>query len=475
MEILMVAAELSPYARESEAADTVASLGRFLVQLGHDVTVALPRYSTFEDQGLLVARRLTPLRLASGESVTVFDGQLGSGVKIVLFDAPELFSREGVYRDGEGKEHPDNARRFALLAHAAAALAVQRASQGQAFDVAHLHDWPGALAAVALAQTDVPLPKVLTIHDVAASGSFPVKELPSLGIADALATEAGVRLGNRINVLKGGIQVADAVTTVSPTYARELSDPEHGGSLAPLFESRSEEVHGVLSGLDYGVDNPATDTALPSRFNAERPENKGICKTAVIRELDLDLDLERPLVVALGPLTRPGGGDLLAPAAKRIVGQDATLVVAGSGAPGVEKALRAKSLTERDNYAFMGPTDPALERRLLAAADLAILPSRYDRSGLVVRRAQRYGAAPVARAAGAVCDVVVDCDADLETGSGFTYADCTPEALVGAVSRGLAAYSGGAWGRLTRRLLRLDASWEAPARRYLKVYKSASA
>lgn len=470
----MVAAELSPYARAGETGDSVAALSRMLVQLGHEVTVALPRYASFEDQGLLVARRLTPLRLASGESVTVFDGQLGSGVKIALFDAPDLFSKPGVYGEGE-EDYPDNARRFALLAHAAAALAVQRASQGQAFDVAHLHDWPGALAALALVQADVPLPKVLTLHGMRRDGTFPGRELANLGLGEALNTELGVKLGSQINVLKGGIQMADVVTTVSPTYARDLTGPDRGGLLAPVFEARTEELQGILPGLDYAIHNPTTDTALPSRFNAENFATKGICKTALIRRLELDLDARRPLVVALGPLTEARGFDLLVEVASRIVDQDATLVVAGTGSAAIVKALSAKGLTERDNYAIIEDLDAAGERRLLAAADLLLAPDRYDESGTLVRKAQRYGAAPVALARGGVCDAVVDCDADLETGTGFLYSEPTAEALLGAVTRGLSAMGGAAWPRLTRRLLRLDLSWESPARRYLKVYKNASA
>lgn len=473
MEILMVAAELSPYARAGETADSVAALSRMLVQLGHEVTVALPRYASFEDQGLLVARRLTPLRLPSGEMVTVFDGQLGSGVKIALFDAPELFTRPGVYGDGE-QDYSDNSRRFALLAQSAAALAVQRAGQGQAFDVAHLHDWPGALAAIALGQTDVPLPKVLTLHDLGRDGSFPSGELESLGIAEALNDEAGIKLGTQISVLKGGVQMADVVTTVSPTFARELAAPEQGGLLAPVFQALGDELQGILPGLDYAIYNPTVDTALPSRFNAENAGNKGICKTALIRRLELDLDPRRPLIVVLGPLTKERGVDLVAQVAARIVDQDATLVVAGSGDPALVSALSATSLTERDNYAFMHELDAVVERRLLAAADLVLAPTRYEHSATLLRKAQRYGAAPVALARGAVCDAVVDCDPDLETGTGFLFSEPFPDALMGAVTRGLAACKGDDWPRLTRRLLRLDLSWESPARRYLKVYKNAS-
>ncbi|MEY4550270.1 MAG: hypothetical protein RL685_6465 [Pseudomonadota bacterium] len=470
----MVAAELSPYARAGETADAVAALSRMLVQLGHEVTVALPRYGNFEDQGLLVARRLTPLRIPSGESVTVFDGQLGSGVKIALFDAPELFSKPGVYGEN-GQDYPDNARRFALLAQAAAALAAQRAAQGQAFDVAHLHDWPGALAAIALAQAEVPLPKVLTVHDLRRDGTFPTRELANLGINESLNTDAGVRLGSQLSVLKGGVQMADVVTTVSPTFARDLASPTFGGALAASFEARGEELHGILPGLDYAIYNPTTDTALASRFNAEDAENKGTCKTALVRKLELDFEPRRPLLVVLGPFQADRGGELLLQAVRRLIDQDVNVVVAGTGSPALLEALQSADLESRDNYAFLPEYDGATERQLLAAADLLVVVPGYDPGASLVRKAQRYGAAPIALARGGISDAVVDCDPDLETGTGFLYGEPTVEALVGAASRALAACGSLAWPRLTRRLLRLDLSWESPARRYLKVYKNASA
>ena len=276
-------------------------------------------------------------------------------------------------------------------------------------------------------------------------------------------------------MLKGGIQMADAVTTVSPTYARDLSGPEQGGALAAVFEARGEELSGILPGLDYAIHNPTVDTALPSRFNAENAGSKGTCKTALIRRLGLDLDPRRPLVVLNGPLTKERGADLLVPIAGRIIDSDASLVVSGPGSASIVRSLSAKGLTERDNSAFLEQLDAEEERRLLAAADLFLSPLRYDRSASSVRKAQRYGAAPVALARGAVTDAVVDCDPELETGTGFLYSEPTPEALFGAVTRALAASRHEAWPRLTRRLLRLDLSWESPARRYLKVYKNASA
>jgi starch synthase len=472
MEILIVAAELSPYTKAGEAGESIASLSRMLAQLGHAVTVALPRYSSFEEQGLLVARRLTPLRLPSGDPVTVFDGQLGSGVKLALFDAPELFTREGVYEEN-GVEYPDNARRFGLLAQAATALAARRASEDQPFDVAHLHDWPGALTAVLLAQAEIPLPKVLTLHDVQRSGSFAQNQLEALGIAPEGFTEAGVKQGSRINVLKGGVLMADFLTTVSLTYADDLAQPEHGGVLASAIAGRKDELMGIVNGLDYSIYNPAVDTALVSRYNAENPANKGSSKTAVLRQLELDIDPERPLIVAAGELSKEAGFELLLEGLPRLLTQDVTVVVGGTPSSPLAKAFTARSYQQYGNFAFVSDLDAAAERRLLAAGDFALALHPYDLTGSFPRKAQRYGAAPVAYGRAAVVDTVVDADPELETGTGFIYSEATSDALYGAIARGLTAFKHPSWPRLVRRLLRLDLSWDSPARRYLKVYKRA--
>jgi starch synthase len=284
-----------------------------------------------------------------------------------------------------------------------------------------------------------------------------------------------VRLGSQISVLKGGVQMADVVTTVSPTFARDLAAPTCGGPLAPVFEARAEELHGILPGLDYAIHNPTTDTALASRYNAENAANKGTCRTALVRKLELDFEPRRPLLVVLGPFQEERGGELLLQAVRRLVDQDVNVVVAGTGSPALLEALQSADLESRDNYAFLPEYDAPTERQLLAAADLLLATPCYDPSASLVRKAQRYGAAPVALARGGVCDAVVDCDPDLETGTGFLYDEPTVEALLGAASRALAACSSLAGPRLTRRLLRLDLSWESPARRYLKVYKNASA
>ena len=378
MEILMVAAELSPYARAGETADSVAALSR-------DVGAARSR----SDGGAAALLELRGAGLARGpasdaaaacrraRSVTVFDGQLGSGVKIALFDAPEFFaSRACTVRGSRTTRTTPGASR--LLAQAAAALAVQRAGQGQAFDVAHLHDWPGALAAIALAPDGrAAARRCSRLHDLGRDGSFPSRELANLGIAEALNDEAGSAGSVRRSVcLKGGIQMADVVTTVSPTLCARTGRVQSTAACSRRFSKRAaKSCRGSCPGWTTPCTTRPWTPRCPAASTPRTPANKGICKTALIRRLELDFDPRRPLVVVLGPLTKERGADLVAQVAARIIDQDATLVVAGTGDLRPASArCRPRALTERDNYAYMEEAEGVAERRLLAAADFVLSP-----------------------------------------------------------------------------------------------------
>jgi starch synthase len=470
MDILMVSAELSPYARTTDAADAVASLSKALRQLGHEVTVAMPRYRSLETSGLLMARRLTPLGLPSGGEVTVYDGQLPSGVKLVLFDAPVLFDRPSIYGE-DGQDYPDNAKRFGLLCEAASALIRQRAELGKAFDILHVHDWPAALVPIALRRVLGPsVPSVLTIHDVTRQGSFAMKELDALAIPPELA-EDGLKLGNKLNLLKAGVLFSDAITVVSSAYAEDVRTEARAGSLAAVITGSGKPLIGIANGLDYASYNPATDPALVSRYDAEDSSNKRRNKTALLRQLQLELEPERPLVAVLGEATKERGLDLAAASLPGLLKNHASVVFAVRGhAPFVDKL---KVLAERysDVAGVIHDWDELTAHRVLAGADILLLTARHEPSGAAAMAAQRYGALPVAFATGGINDVVVDCDASFETGTGFLFESTTQKELLGAVSRALSAYSSAAWPRLVRRVMRLDHGWDRPARRYLQVYR----
>ena len=468
MEILIVSAELSPFASATPAAQVVEALSRSLVQLEHQVTLAMPRFPGFEEEGLLLARRLTPLELADGSQVTVFDGQLSSGVKIALFDSDaQLFDREGVY--GEVKDYPDNAQRFGLFGQAVAALVKSRREQGQAFEVVHGHDWPGALALLHLQGIDAPPPSLLTIHNGGNQGSFATKELAALGFQKGEGSS--LKLGSRLNVLKAGIEASKQISTVSPSYAVALQDSEVTGALAEIVTSKRDTLEGILSGLDYGVFNPATDSSITVRYDAAFPDEKESCKHAFLRKHELDLDLQGPLIAISGDLEKTAGFAELVSALPDLVKARANVVVAGKGAAGIVKALGAAKFQKLKNYTFIQKNDTRTERSILAAADIMLCPDPHDKNGIIVRKAQRYGAVPVAFAGGAVRDLIVDCDAQLASGTGFLFETPNVEGRMGAGGRALSAFQADEWERLVKRVMRIDSNWDRPARRYAQLYR----
>ena len=473
MEILFVTTELAPYVKVGGLADVSAALPKTLKSLGHRVTVVMPRYAAFEEAGLLMARRLTPLRLTLGEQtheVTVYDGRLSSQVELALLDAPGLFDRPGVYGE-KGEDYPDNALRFAVLSRAAAELAKQRAGDGAPFDVVHANDWPTALVAKYLKDLGVKTPSVLTIHNVAHQGVFPKETLPALGLSWEDFTVGGIEFYGSINLLKQGIISADIVTTVSPSYARQIQSAEDENRLDGVLRAKSK-VLGIVNGVDYGVWNPATDSNIAARFDAEDASNKARCKGALRKELGFPLEPDVPIVASVGRIVPQKGSDLVAEAVPRLVrGSDVQLVIAGSGDESIMAKLTAAAQKSHGRAVYVGNASEALVHRIFAAADIVLVPSRFEPCGLVQLYAQRYGALPVARSTGGLVDTIVDCDAKLETGTGFLFDEPTADALYAATQRAISAYTSPRWGALRRRVMRLDRGWERAARQYEQAYK----
>ena len=474
MEILFVTTELAPYVKVGGLADVSAALTKTLKSLGHRVTVVLPRYPAFEEAGLLMARRLTPLRLTLGEQtheVTVYDGRLSSQVELALLDAPGLFDRAGVYGE-KGEDYPDNALRFAVLSRAAAERARQRAGDGAPFDVVHANDWPTALVAKYMKDLGVKTPSVLTIHNVAHQGVFPKETLPALGLSWEDFTVGGVEFYGSVNLLKQGIISADTVTTVSPTYAREIQTTEHGHRLDGVLRAKGR-VLGIVNGVDYGVWNPATDSHIAARFDAEDASNKARCKGALRKELGFPLEPDVPIVASVGRIVPQKGSDLVAEVVPRLVrGSDAQMVIAGTGDESIMAKLNTAAQKSHGNAVYVGNASEPLVHRIFAGADIVLVPSRFEPCGLVQLYAQRYGALPVARATGGLVDTIVDCDAKLETGTGFLFDEPTTDALYAAVQRAISAYTSPRWGALRRRVMRLDRGWERAARQYEQAYKA---
>ena len=489
MEILFVTTELAPYVKVGGLADVSSALPKTLKSLGHRVTIVMPRYAAFDDSGLLMARRLTPLSLTLGDKThnvdAVFDARLPSQVDLVLVDAAPgpLRPRAGVYGENWRRLCGQRDALRGPLARRRGDLAKRSAfgAGGHPFDVVHCHgtgrprssrrylrELAKEVPAVASTKT------VLTIHNLAHQGTFPKEALPSLGLPWEEFRVDGIEFYGGLNVLKLGILSADVVTTVSTTYAREIQTPELGYKLDGVLRDRARAIVGIINGVDYAVWNPATDPALAARYDAEDAANKARCKGALQKELGLPLDAAAPLIASVGRLVPQKGSDLVAGVIPKLMrATDAQFVVAGDGdASLVKKIADAVAKGGTGARCSARAASEALVHRVFAAADILLGPSRFEPCGLVQMYAQRYGALPVARATGGLVDTIVDCDAKLETGTGFLFEEASVEALLGATERAIAARTSPRWPALVRRVMRLDRGWERPARQYEQVYRS---
>ncbi|NUP08098.1 MAG: glycogen synthase [Polyangiaceae bacterium] len=498
MDILFVAAELAPITKASSVADAVFALSKTLKNLGHRVTIAMPRHPAIERAGVLAARRLTPLVLPAAPTgrpvapgldvpreITVFDGRLASGVELVLFDAKRADGTSVYDESADATEPRTAALQSAVLCRAAIELMRQRVLAEQAFDVVHAHDWPAAMVpylmkvAPELAVTQ----SVFTIHDLRRQGAIEKADdahaaLAVFGLGDDHFTPSRLEFYGGLNMMKGGVIAADAVTTVSPTYALEISQPAGGARLDGVLRARREPPIGILHGVDYSVWNPATDPALAARYDADDPSNKARCKTTLLAELGLELDPARPLFVAIGGAlhdrsAQDQGIDVLAAALPRLLKQDLSFIVARPAA-----ARRSSDDAEIDAAVRRAPerarhleSSESLVHKLLAAADFTLSPARYEPCGTLQMRAGRYGALPLATRVGGYLDSVVDLDAALETGTGFLLDPPSPDSLTSGVGRAIAAFRHPRFGTVRRRIMRVDVSWDRPARRYVQLYR----
>ncbi|MBL8744233.1 MAG: glycogen synthase, partial [Myxococcales bacterium] len=325
---------------------------------------------------------------------------------------------------------------------------------------------------------------VLTIHNLAHQGFLQGDAgraaLAAFGLGSDHFTPARLEFYGGVSLLKGGILAADAVTTVSPTYAREILGPERGERLDGVLRARfgtgegtkpGDSLLGILNGIDYATWNPATDASLPARFDADDPSNKARVKSTVLAGLGLSIDPERPLFVSIGRQVHQKGADLLASALPRLLRQDLTIVVAGEGDASIGEHLAAAAARDPERVKVLGRVTEQVAHGLYGAADFVLLPSRFEPCGLVQVQAQRYGALPIATRTGGFIDTIVDLDVDLETGTGFLIDAATEDALVGGVGRALAAFTHPRFSSLRKRVMRLDLSWERPARRYMQLYR----
>jgi len=482
VKVLHVAAEVFPLVKTGGLADVVAALPVALAAQGADVRLLLPGLPAVLDavQG---ARTVVDIGTCFGAlSVRLLLARMpGSRLPVYVVDAPYLYRRGGgPYQDSQGEEWPDNLQRFALLGWVAAHLAADDADPRWVPDIVHAHDWHAAMTCAYIAEhPPTQAGTVFTVHNLAFQGLFPMHDWPTLGLARRLMSPAGLEFHGQLSFMKAGLLFADRITTVSPTYAREIATHEFGCGLDGVIRGRGAVVSGVLNGIDDEVWNPATDLSIAERYDAERLAGKASCRLALQRELALDADDGALLLTVVSRLTAQKGLDLVLAALPELLHAGVQLAVQGTGEPALEAAFRMAMQAHPGRVHVHIGYDEARAHRLVAGADAIAVPSRFEPCGLTQLYGLRYGTLPVVRRVGGLADTVTDATpAAVAEGlaTGFTFDAATPAAFASAVKRAVEARRDTvAWRALMATAMSLPLSWQGPARAYLDLYASVRA
>jgi len=463
----MIASEAQPFSKTGGLADVATALPKALSKLGHDVTLITPRYRGVTD-GPVVAT--VSIEMAAHR----FDARLMEapfeGARVLLLDCPELYDRGGIYYDARG-DFADNPVRYAFLSAASIEWARQ---QSTPFDIVHSHDWQGGLAAIyARRLPDVKC--VCTIHNLAYQGIFDKSWVPRLGLEWRDFTMGqGFEFFDRLSFLKAGINLSDAITTVSPTYAEEIQRPDYGYGFDGIIRARRDVLTGILNGIDHDEWNPATDRFLPAPFDADDLEGKMSAKRALLETFGFTITAERlarPVIGMVSRMVDQKGLDLIAAAAGNLVALDATFVIVGTGEPRYQDMWQSLMRGRPDRVSVFVGFDERRAHLVEGGADMFLMPSRFEPCGLNQMYSLRYGTAPIVRAVGGLVDTVRPYSPRNGQGTGFMFADYHPAAMMNAIGSALAAFPNKRiWTRLQKNGMKADFSWDRSAGEYVKMY-----
>ena len=481
LRVLFVTPELAPWVKSGGLGDVSAALPAALRAIGIDVRVLVPAYPPLRAACADVRPVTETLRLGGAFAPAKLLAAQPGAVPLILVECAACYERKGgAYQDFRGKDWPDNALRFGLLSRVAARLGADDTPLHWKPHVVHCHDWPAGLAPAYLRHAGgARSATLMTIHNVAFQGLFPLAAGTALGLPPQSFSMDGVEFHGRLSFLKAGIVYADRISTVSPTYAREIQTDEMGCGLGGLLRHRSRDLVGILNGIDAGVWNPATDAVIAQRYDRAHLQRKAANKRALQRKLGLAPQGGIPLLGVVSRLTHQKGLDLLLEIAASVIGYPAQLAVLGSGESALETALRELAARFPGRAGCVIGYDEALAHLIEAGADIFVMPSRYEPCGLNQMYSMRYGTIPVVRATGGLADTVTDCNEHtLANGSatGFAFREPAPLALLAAIRRALEAWSDQAgWRRLQENGMARDFGWQASARRYVELYEALAA
>ncbi|HXT09254.1 MAG TPA: glycogen synthase GlgA [Roseiarcus sp.] len=473
LRVLSIASEAFPLIKTGGLADVVGALPLALPRQGVEMRTLLPGYPSVK------------AKLEKAETVHAYPALMGgparllaahaAGLDLFVLDAPHLYDRPGnPYLGPDGRDWPDNAFRFAALARVGADLA-KGLLPAYVADVAHAHDWQAALAPVYLHYDGTPRPAtVLTLHNMAFQGHYYGDLIGALGLPASAMSLEGVEYFGGVGFLKGGIRLADKITTVSPTYAREILTPEFGMALDGLLRSRAADVEGIVNGIDDEVWDPETDDTLAHPFSALKLEDRDANRTALQEKFGIAAADSGPLFGVVSRLTSQKGLDLLLACLPGLVARGGQLALLGTGEPALELGFRRMAGVYPDHVGCVIGYDERLAHLIQAGVDFLVAPSRFEPCGLTQLYALRYGAAPLVARVGGLADTVIDAnEAALSAGVATGVQFYPPEigALDYAISRAFDLHADpAAMRRLRLNGMRADVSWRLPARRYAALY-----
>lgn len=475
MHIVFAASECVPWAKTGGLADVVSALPAELSKLGHRVTIFIPYYRQ-------VARELPnlPVKVQSitipygsyNRFARILDGGEHHGSRVYFVDTPELFDRENFYATPSG-DYPDNAERFGLFCRAV----IEASKILGVPDVFHVHDWQAAMVSVYLRSTYYfdpvlrKVPSVLTVHNAGYQGWFPPKTMETLLLPWEMFRFDKLEQNDTLNFLKGGVVYADAITTVSPTYAEEIKTAEFGNGLEGVFSQRAADLTGILNGVDYTEWDPATDASIAAHYSAANLAGKKECRRDLLHAFGFDgVSEETPVLGIVSRLATQKGLDFVAQIADELVKQDVVLILLGNGEEYYERLFSELAVKYPDKVRVQIKYDNVMAHKIEAGSDIFLMPSRYEPCGLNQIYSLKYGTIPVVRATGGLQDTIDE--QPNGGGNGFKFWGYSSDAFYDAILRALTVFRNKEqWTAMMLRGMAEDHGWHKSAKKYVALYE----
>ncbi|MGE0823829.1 MAG: glycogen synthase GlgA [Candidatus Binatia bacterium] len=483
LRIFFVASEVAPFARTGGLGDVLGALPKALAARGHDIRVVMPLYQQVREGSFSLTELVNDLVVPSttgNRNVRIWQGVLPDpqasavSVPVYFIEQDEYFARPQLYGSETG-DYPDNAARFSFFSQTALAL-VARLEWFP--DVWHCHDWQTALIpaymrfVLGFDSRFSTAATVYTVHNLAYQGLFPAVTYPVTGLPPMLFQPAGVEFLGFLSFMKAGLLYADALTTVSPSYAEEICTPEFGFGLDGVLRTRRDALIGILNGADYDVWSPDHDPSIVARYDATDLRGKVQCKTALLRTFGLPEDPDIPVIGMISRLVDQKGFDLLATALERLLTFGLRLVILGTGSAPYEQFLTGLAQTYPQKIGVRLAFDDVLAHQIEAGSDMFLMPSRYEPCGLNQIYSLRYGTIPIVRATGGLRDTVIPFDPTSGGGTGFVFTETSGDALLASVEEALRLFPDRAsWQRLVQNAMAQDFSWQRSAAHYEELYR----